>query len=156
MKRNMIIFSIVLLFSMVYLTACGNSEIEEPQEVVLTPDNIEDYMVFDVTNEEPEYETIVGLPVTNVVLNLETYLTSPGQLSNVVVNGELHCRDPWYFNSGEKNYDENNTTCIRLEIKLPVDAKHSESHTIDSMGYYSPDGSYYFVVTSVEGSFIPE
>ena len=158
MKR--VISFVMVLVVCLSLCACKEATVEptvppttestEPKEIILTTDNINEYLVMKVKFE-------------GSTVSIETYPIVGGSFNNVELVLNVYLGDPWFKispndpsykysiaaipNVPEGDYweDFSPENYVLTRIKLPADGKYTESHKFISTTWAHEDEEYEIV-----------
>ncbi len=149
MKRTLICLSIAL--SLCFLSGCAK---EEP--ILLTPDNIQNYLQFNTFYDNYSSHTNGGILFTYADVTFEVYPKVPGKLSNVNIKVEITFPKGWTVTSSDPAYIPGDAKRMVLSITLPADGKYTTTHNIGNLMIEKPYTSCSINILSVSGSFIEE
>lgn len=171
MKKIYSALIVLLLFSLTITSCTGNGATQSrntenaSKEVILTADNIREYLNIVVT-----YGSIQTKPTGSLYgykyqsfsdVNVSIYATSPGAFKNVKLTigfyvtsfWTLSMSDPLYYDHGKNDY-------IMFTVILPADGNHQESHKLcygSNTNFNIPQHSENpeIKISFVSGTFIP-
>lgn len=145
-----LLLTFVLCFA---LCACGG-----PKEVVLTRENIEEYLAFDFNYGDVERQKKIGLTFGYTDLNVKAYAISSGSFENVKITLSIPLNNGWSVSSSDSAYDKNNDETLTLSFNLPATGEYTSTHDlIASVAFSDPKNqNIRYSITEVSGTFIPD
>lgn len=141
----------------------NNSYEESDNNIELTTSNIEDYLQIELSDENFDFNPIVGRSGLYALADLivDIYPTSSGSFENVNISLELSAPDGWRFCDGNYKWTEvyDYPKTKDIQITLRVNGEASCSYQIVSEKLFANSRStmpsdYSYQITSVSGTLV--
>ncbi len=156
-----IICTLLILILSFNLIACDtdNSQApskEEPTEIILTEQNIKQYLTIEGKYGKIERDSVLGIATGSSDFTFSINPTVPGNFYNTEIELQVKLTYRWEVKSSDPAYSEKDGYLTTV-IKIPANGTKEETHDLFTNGYVANHDNQNITIKilSVKGTFQP-